>query len=137
MNFETERLKMVSDTIARRGVRDPKVLDAVRSVPRHAFIPGNLREFAYRDSPLPIGEEQTISQPYIVAVMAEAARLGPKDRVLEIGTGSGYGAAILSRVASSVDTVERHKSLALSAQSESSTHSVMEIDSSMHFRMHA
>ncbi|MDX1661788.1 MAG: protein-L-isoaspartate(D-aspartate) O-methyltransferase [Gemmatimonadota bacterium] len=102
---------MVETQIANRGVRDEAVLRAVGEVPREAFIPSDVAEFAYRDSPLPIAEEQTISQPYIVALMAEALELEPDDRVLEIGTGSGYAAAVLSRIAAEVYTVERHASL--------------------------
>src|SRR5208282_5245614 len=95
-----------------RGVRSPPVLDAMRIVPREAFLPEHLREFAYEDSPLPIAEGQTISQPYIVALMTEALALEGGERVLEIGTGSGYAAAILSRIARDVYTVERIGQLA-------------------------
>ncbi len=103
---------MVERDIAGRGVTDRRVLAAMGSVPRERFLPPEMAEFAYEDSPLPIGSGQTISQPYIVALMAAAAELGPRDRVLEIGTGSGYGAAVLSRVAGEVWTVERHRELA-------------------------
>ena len=103
---------MVERDIAGRGVRDRRVLAAMGSVAREHFLPPEMAEFAYEDSPLPIGSGQTISQPYIVALMAAAAELGPEDRVLEIGTGSGYGAAVLSRVAGEVWTVERHRELA-------------------------
>ncbi|MBW3660593.1 MAG: protein-L-isoaspartate(D-aspartate) O-methyltransferase [Gemmatimonadetes bacterium] len=109
---EAERRRMVETQIAARGVRDRAVLDAMREVPREAFVPKEMAEFAYRDSPLPIAESQTISQPYIVALMAEALELGSEDRVLEVGTGSGYAAAVLSRVAAEVYTVERHAALA-------------------------
>ncbi|HET8576253.1 MAG TPA: protein-L-isoaspartate O-methyltransferase, partial [Methylomirabilota bacterium] len=88
---------MVQSQIAARGVRDQLVLDAMRTVPRETFVPGRLKGMAYEDGPLPIGEGQTISQPYIVAMMTEAARLKPGERVLEIGTGSGYGAAVLAQ----------------------------------------
>ena len=106
-----QREKMVATQIETRGVRDAGVLAAMREVPREVFVPAELAEFAYRDSPLPIECGQTISQPYIVALMAAALQLSPRDRVLEIGTGSGYAAAVLSRVASHVDTVERHAEL--------------------------
>ena len=106
-----QREKMVATQIETRGVRDAGVLAAMREVPRELFVPAELAEFAYRDSPLPIECGQTISQPYIVALMAAALQLSPRDRVLEIGTGSGYAAAVLSRVASHVDTVERHAEL--------------------------
>jgi protein-L-isoaspartate(D-aspartate) O-methyltransferase len=111
-NQQAEREKMVETQIAARGVRDPAALAAMRSVPREAFVPPELAEFAYQDTPLPIESEQTISQPYIVALMAAALELGPGDRVLEIGTGSGYAAAVLSRMAREVYTVERHEELA-------------------------
>jgi protein-L-isoaspartate(D-aspartate) O-methyltransferase len=107
-----ERERMVERQVAARGVRDPAVLEALRAVPREAFLPEDLREFAYSDTPLPIAEGQTISQPYVVALMTAALELSPGDRVLEIGTGSGYGAAVLSRVAAEVYTVERHEALA-------------------------
>ena len=107
---------MVDVQIAGRGVRDPRVLDAMRSVPRERFVAEALAQFAYEDSALPIEEEQTISQPYIVAAMAEAARLEPGDRVLEVGAGSGYAAAILGRIAGRVHAIERHPALARLAQ---------------------
>jgi protein-L-isoaspartate(D-aspartate) O-methyltransferase len=103
---------MVEIQIARRGIRDRHVLDAMREVPREAFIEPGFEEFAYEDSPLPIGEQQTISQPYIVAFMVELAEAKPGNRVLEVGAGSGYAAAVLSRIAGQVYTIERHKSLA-------------------------
>jgi protein-L-isoaspartate(D-aspartate) O-methyltransferase len=99
---------MVRDQLRRRGVVDSAVLSAMEQVPREAFVPGKMREMSYRDSPLPIGQGQTISQPFIVARMIERLALGQEDRVLEIGTGSGYGAAILSRIVKTVYTVERH-----------------------------
>ena len=98
---------MVEQQIASRGVVDPRVLDAMRTVPREAFVPASAAEFAYEDTPLAIEEGQTISQPYVVALMAEALRLTPRDRVLEIGAGSGYAAAVLSRVAAEVYAMER------------------------------
>ena len=107
-----QREAMVAQQIAARGVRDPLVLRAMRKVPREAFLAEELREFAYEDSPLPIAEEQTISQPYIVAYMIEALGLRGYERVLEIGTGSGYAAAVLAEIADEVYTIERHRSLA-------------------------
>jgi protein-L-isoaspartate(D-aspartate) O-methyltransferase len=102
--------------IARRGVRDRHVLDPMRRVPREAFVEPGFEEFAYEDGSLPIGEDYTISQPYIVALMIEAAELRPGDKVLEVGTGSGYAAAIASRLAREVHTIERHASLAAMAR---------------------
>jgi protein-L-isoaspartate(D-aspartate) O-methyltransferase len=109
------REHMVRRHLAARGIRDPAVLQAMRTVPREAFLPPELAEFAYEDAPLPIARGQTISQPYIVALMTAALGLGPHDRVLEIGTGSGYAAAILGRVAREVRSVERHGELAEAA----------------------
>jgi len=103
---------MVEQQIVRRGVEDEHVLEAIRAVPREAFVPERYRSMAYSDRPLPIGEGQTISQPYIVAMMTEAAGVAPGDRVLEIGAGSGYGAAVLAQIAGEVVTVERHDDLA-------------------------
>ena len=113
--FRQARLAMVADQVAARGVKDPRVLDAMRAVPRHEFVPLTLRDDAYVDSPLPIGHGQTISQPYIVALMTELARPSPADRVLEVGTGSGYQAAVISRLVSRVFTVELVDPLAQSA----------------------
>jgi protein-L-isoaspartate(D-aspartate) O-methyltransferase len=110
-DFAGERARMVERQVAGRGVRDPRVLKAMREVPREAFVASGFEEFAYEDSPLPIEAGQTISQPYIVALMIEAAEVKPGDRVLEIGTGSGYAAAVLSRIAERVYTVERHAAL--------------------------
>ena len=98
--------RMVDDQLAARDIKDPRVLDAMRRVPRHEFVPEPLRGSAYADSPLPIGHDQTISQPYIVAFMTEALQLEPSHRVLEIGTGSGYQAAILGELAKEVYTIE-------------------------------
>jgi protein-L-isoaspartate(D-aspartate) O-methyltransferase len=109
------RRRMVDRDIAGRGVRHQGVLQAMGTVPRERFVPRDLAEFAYDDHPLPIAEGQTISQPYIVAVMAEAAEVGPDDRVLEVGAGSGYSAAVLSLAAAEVWTVERHERLAAGA----------------------
>ena len=101
-----ERLRMVEEQIEARGVKDPRVLDAMRAVPRHAFVPDQYAPFAYQDRPLPIGHDQTISQPYIVAYMSEALKVSAEHRVLEIGTGSGYQAAVLARLAKEVYTIE-------------------------------
>src|SRR5712691_12558652 len=106
--FADKRRRMVDEQIAARRVADPAVLDAMRAVPREMFVPASAAEFAYDDTPLPIEEGQTISQPYVVALMAEALELTPRDRVLEIGAGSGYAAAVLSRVAAEVYAIERH-----------------------------
>jgi protein-L-isoaspartate(D-aspartate) O-methyltransferase len=111
-----DRERMVTTQIEARGITDPLVLEAMRAVPRERFVPAALARFAYEDRPLPIGEGQTISQPYIVAVMAQAAGLKPGARALEIGTGSGYGAAVLSRIAAEVYTVERVGALAAAAR---------------------
>jgi protein-L-isoaspartate(D-aspartate) O-methyltransferase len=110
------RVAMIETQIRKRGVTSPSVLQAMASVPRHEFVPAEFRSDAYADKPLPIGEEQTISQPYMVAAMTEALELTGSERVLEIGTGSGYQAAVLSLLAREVVTVESHTSLALSAQ---------------------
>ncbi len=101
--------------LAERGIRDMRVLDAMRRVPRHEFVPEALRQDAYEDHPLPIGESQTISQPYIVAAMLEHLALRATDRVLEVGTGSGYVTALLSMLCAEVFSVERHALLAVSA----------------------
>lgn len=119
MEFETTaraRARMVEQQLARRGISDPRVLEAFRQVPREAFVPPGLAEFAYHDTPLPIGNDQTISQPYIVALTIEALMLGSSDRALEIGTGSGYAVALMSRICAEVFTVERHESLATAAR---------------------
>lgn len=107
---------MVRRHLKERGISDPRVIEAMATVPRERFLAPELRSRAYADGPLPIGEGQTISQPYVVAFMAEAAELGRGDSVLEIGTGSGYAAAVLSRVAATVHTVERHAALAETAR---------------------
>ena len=103
---------MVEDQIASRGVRDPEVLSAMRKVPRHLFVPGDLRYQAYEDHPVRIGEGQTISQPYIVALMTEALELEGGERVLEIGTGSGYQAAVLAEIVREVYSIEIKEVLA-------------------------
>ena len=107
---------MVADQLIPRGIADPRILDAMGAVPREAFIPPEFFLHAYDDGPLPIGGGQTISQPYIVALMTQAAKLKPTDRVLEIGTGSGYQAAVLSLLVSEVYSIERIETLAFEAQ---------------------
>src|SRR6056297_3720430 len=111
-----ERGKMVETQIKRRGIRDRHVLDAMRKVPREIFVSGGQEEFAYEDAPLPIGHGQTISQPYIVAMMVEAAGIKPGDSVLEIGAGSGYAAAVMGEIAGHVHAVERHAPLGREAR---------------------
>jgi len=110
------RRRMVEEQIRRRGIRDVRVLSAMEAVPRHLFIPGEVRHRAYADEPLPIGEGQTISQPYIVAEMTAALRLSGSEKVLEIGTGSGYQTAILARLCREVVTIERLASLSADAR---------------------
>jgi len=114
--YNRKREEMVRSQIEARGIRDPRVLSAFRTVPRHLFVSEALREQAYGDYPLPIGEQQTISQPYIVAEMTQALELKKDDRVLEIGTGSGYQAAILAQIVYRVYTVERKRSLYMQAR---------------------
>lgn len=109
------REAMVREQIAGRGIRDPRVIEALRHVPRHSFIPAAERARAYDDSPVPIGQGQTISQPYIVALMTEQVRPQSSDRVLEIGTGSGYQTAVLARLVRHVYTIELEETLAQSA----------------------
>lgn len=111
-----ERETMVREQVERRGVKDPRVLAAVRAVPRHRFVPEGLIDRAYEDRPLPIGSGQTISQPYIVAVMTELLGVGPGDRVLEVGTGSGYQAAVLAELGAEVWSLEIVPELADSAR---------------------
>lgn len=116
MERQDARERMVETQIVARGVTDPRVLTAMRAVPRHLFVPDEGQLHAYEDRPLPIGEGQTISQPYMVASMTAALDVRERDRVLEIGTGSGYQTAILAKLAQSVTTVERHAPLALRAE---------------------
>jgi protein-L-isoaspartate(D-aspartate) O-methyltransferase len=116
-HFQAERERMVRRQLAERGIREVRVLDAMSKVPRHEFIPETLRQEAYEDHPLPIGEGQTISQPYIVAAMLEHLALQASDRVLEVGTGSGYVTALLSLLCAEVYSVERHAQLAALAES--------------------
>ena len=110
-NFTLERQRMVEHQIAARGIKDTRVLEAMNKVPRHLFVPDGYLSSAYADYPLPVGEGQTISQPYIVAFMTESLDLKPDDRVLEIGTGSGYQAAILAEIVHEVYTIEIIESL--------------------------
>jgi protein-L-isoaspartate(D-aspartate) O-methyltransferase len=113
--LQEARKNMVKNQIQRRGIHDPRVLEAFLRVPRHEFVPSHLRDDAYRDCPLPIGSGQTISQPYMVATMTAEAGISPDDRVLEIGTGSGYQAAILGELALQVYSIERIEGLSQAA----------------------
>lgn len=115
-SFQVQREQMVRAQIEDRGIRDSRVLAAMRAVPRHEFVPEPLRDDAYEDRPLPIAAGQTISQPYIVAAMLAYLDLQPTDRVLEVGSGSGYVAALLSILCAEVYSVERHAELAASAE---------------------
>jgi len=115
-DFKKQRDAMVAEQIARRGISDPNVLEAMLTVPRHLFLPEGQRHWAYSDGAQRIGKGQTISQPYIVALMTEALKLKGSDVVLEIGTGSGYQAAILSLLVAEVHTIERHPELAEEAR---------------------
>jgi protein-L-isoaspartate(D-aspartate) O-methyltransferase len=110
--YELQRQRMVDTQIVARGIRDVRVISAMRKVPRHLFIPESFRQDPYGDHPCPIGEGQTISQPYIVALMTEAIDVGPNEKVLEIGTGSGYQAAILAEICKEVYTIEIIEKLA-------------------------
>jgi protein-L-isoaspartate(D-aspartate) O-methyltransferase len=114
-SYAQERAQMVSEQIEARGIHDVRVLDSLRKVPRHLLVPEAVRASAYEDRPLPIGHEQTISQPYIVALMTQLARPQPTDRVLEVGTGSGYQAAVLANLVAHVYTIELEDALALRA----------------------
>ncbi|HEX2802525.1 MAG TPA: protein-L-isoaspartate(D-aspartate) O-methyltransferase [Sphingomicrobium sp.] len=115
-DFAAEREAMVQRQIESRGIRDPKILEAFRAVPREEFLSGEYRDLAYGDHPLPIEAGQTISQPYIVALMIQAAEITPGDRVLEVGAGSGYAAAVMSRIAGKVVAIERQSDLVKVAQ---------------------
>lgn len=115
-SYESQRLRMVREQIMSRGVRDPRVLEAMRQVPRHRFVLAEYEGIAYTDGPLPIGQGQTISQPYIVALMSEMLELEGDETVLEVGTGSGYQAAVLAHLAQTVHTIERHAALAEGAE---------------------
>lgn len=114
--LQAARERMVQDQLVQRGIRDARVLAAMRTVPRHLFVPEEDRSLAYEDMPLPIGHGQTISQPYIVGLMTELLRLRGREKVLEVGTGSGYQAALLSLLARHVFTVERHEALSQQAR---------------------
>jgi protein-L-isoaspartate(D-aspartate) O-methyltransferase len=116
IDFPKTRLRMVEEQIISRGIKDPKLIDAMRKVPRHLFVEEALQSQAYNDHPLPIGEKQTISQPYMVALMTEALQLTGKEKILEIGTGSGYQTAILAEIAGKVFSIERIRSLAIKAR---------------------
>ena len=117
MKYKRQREEMIKRQIVARGITDEKVITAMRNVPRHFFVSEALRDQAYGDFPLPIGEQQTISQPYIVAEMTQALQLSKEDRVLEVGTGSGYQAAIIAQIGYRVYTIERIHSLLLKARS--------------------
>lgn len=114
--YNNLRNHMVSEQIISRGIQDERLLDALRSVPRHWFVPQEYANIAYTDGPLPIGHAQTISQPYIVALMTELLELEGEENVLEVGTGSGYQAALLALLAQQVHTIERHEALAEKAE---------------------
>lgn len=116
MNFDIARKRMVETQLVARGIRDKRVIDAILKIPRHLFVEEAMSAQSYSDSPLPIGEKQTISQPYMVALMTESLQLTGKEKVLEIGTGSGYQAAILATLANKVYTIERIRPLALKAR---------------------
>ncbi|MCM8832688.1 MAG: protein-L-isoaspartate O-methyltransferase, partial [Candidatus Omnitrophica bacterium] len=116
IDFEKLRREMVENQIIRRGISNKKVIAAFLKVPREEFVPEQLKESAYDDTPLPIGEGQTISQPYIVALMTESLTLKEKEKVLEIGTGSGYQSAILAEIGCEVYSIEKIESLAKKAE---------------------
>ncbi len=115
-SFALDRQRMVALQLRARGIRDQRVLDAMARIPREEFVPRQFRHQAYGDHPIPIGQGQTISQPYIVALMLEALAIQPSDKVLEIGTGSGYLTAVLAELSSHVYSIERHASLAQTAE---------------------
>jgi protein-L-isoaspartate(D-aspartate) O-methyltransferase len=106
------RQQMVESQLRARGISDPRVLEAMLKVPRHEFVPETLYDEAYEDHPVPIGDGQTISQPFVVALMLESLQVSPKDKVLEVGTGSGYATALLAELAAQVFSIERHPALA-------------------------
>src|SRR4030042_1528317 len=116
MDLPKARLKMVEEQIVSRGIRDPRLISAMKKVPRHLFLEEALQGQAYSDHPLPIGEKQTISQPFMVALMTEALQLKEKEKVLEIGAGSGYQTAILAELSEKVFSIERIRSLAIRAR---------------------
>src|SRR5262244_3573833 len=115
--FAADRLDMVESQLRRRGITDDRVLAAMSKVPRHEFVPRQYWPDAYADHPVPIGEQQTTSQPYIIATMLQTAEIKPQDRVLEIGAGSGYQTALLAELAAQVFAVERYPTLAANARS--------------------
>ena len=115
-DYEVLRERMVASQIEGRGIRDPRVLRAMRKVPRHLFVPNEMKPYAYADEPLPIGQGQTISQPYIVAYMTDVLELSGGEKVLEVGTGSGYQTAVLAELAAEVWTVEIFEALSLEAR---------------------
>jgi protein-L-isoaspartate(D-aspartate) O-methyltransferase len=116
IDFPKARLKMVEEQITSRGIKDAKLIAAIKKIPRHLFVEEALQSQAYSDHPLPIGEKQTISQPYMVALMTEAMLLTGKEKVLEIGTGSGYQTAILAELSEKVFSIERIRPLAIRAR---------------------
>ena len=120
-DFDALRERMVESQLRARGITEPEILAAFRTVPRERFVPGEMAHCAYDDGPLPIGQGQTISQPYIVARMIQAAGIEPGDRVLEVGAGSGYAAAVVSRIAAEVIAVERLPALANEARNRLAT----------------
>jgi len=115
-DFASEREAMIERQLRRRGISEPEILDAFRAVPREAFVGDDVAHLAYGDHPLPIAAEQTISQPYIVALMTQAAAIRPGDRVLEVGAGSGYAAAVIGQIAGKVIGIERQHVLVESAR---------------------
>jgi protein-L-isoaspartate(D-aspartate) O-methyltransferase len=127
-DFSRQRAEMVERQLRRRGIEDERVLAAMGEVPREAFVPPRVRHRAYADSALPIGEEQTISQPWIVAAICQALGLGGHERVLEVGSGSGYSACVLSLLAAEVISVERHQALALGAREALSSLAVTNVE---------
>jgi len=116
VSFADERARMVAEQIADRGVKDGRVLDAMREVPRELFVPDPMRDRSHADGALPVGQGQTISQPYMVALMAEAAAIGPEDKLLEVGAGTGYALAVFARLAREVWGIERIPALARDAR---------------------
>jgi protein-L-isoaspartate(D-aspartate) O-methyltransferase len=116
IDFSKTRLRMAEEQLLARGIKDPRVISAMKKVPRHLFVEEALQSQAYSDHPLPIGEKQTISQPYMVALMTEALQLKGNEKVLEIGAGSGYQTAVLAEMAEKVFSVERIRSLAIRAR---------------------
>jgi len=128
VSFAAARRRMIERQLRQRGIGDERVLAAMGEVPREAFLPEALRERAYEDSALPIGEEQTISQPWIVAAICQALELDGSELVLEVGTGSGYSAAVLARLAAHVVSIERHQSLSREAADALATLGVRNVE---------